>query len=106
MRQISLAVLFLLIISGCTHHYYVVSGSTMEMYLKKSKAEKVIFFSSIDGFEPHEAQKTLDNWVVTLPVDIRFRYFYVVDGEVFLPPCRMKENDDFGSENCLFEPNL
>ena len=31
---------------------------------------------------------------------------YLVDGKPFLPSCTMKERDDFGSENCIFEPKL
>jgi hypothetical protein len=26
----------------------------------------------------------------------------MVDGEPFYPACKLKEKDDFGSENCIF----
>ena len=66
----------------------------------------MLLASSHDHFVPREARKENKRWVVSLPADSRFRYFYLVDGEIYLPPCRMKENDDFGSENCIFDPDL
>ena len=45
-------------------------------------------------------------WEVTLSLGDEFRYFYMADGALVLPPCRYKEKDDFGSENCIFVPNL
>ena len=32
--------------------------------------------------------------------------FYIVDGAVYLPQCRLKEQDDFGSANCLYIPGM
>jgi hypothetical protein len=43
---------------------------------------------------------------VSLPSGYPFRYYYVLDGEMYLPPCQMIENDDFGSANCIFDPHL
>ncbi len=66
----------------------------------------MILFCSLDGFEPHETRNDDGRWVVSLPSDSPFRYYYLLDGKMFLPPCRMKEKDDFGSENCIFDPHL
>ena len=45
-------------------------------------------------------------WLVTIPAGSEFTYFYIADGAVYLPPCCFTEKDDFGSENCLFIPDM
>ena len=70
------------------------------------RIQEVILSCSLDDFEPHEARRVDGRWVVSLPSGSPFRYYYVLDGEMFLPPCQMKENDDFGSANCIFDPHL
>ncbi len=47
-----------------------------------------------------------ETWRVTLPGEYEFTYFYMIDGKPFLPPCRFTEKDDFGSENCIFVPDM
>ena len=74
--------------------------------LKKPEAKSVVLACSLDGFEPRLARNVAGRWEVTLPADEAFNYFYRVDGVPFLPDCPMKENDDFGSENCIFDPHL
>jgi hypothetical protein len=37
---------------------------------------------------------------------MQFSYFYLVDGEVFLPECTLTESDDFGSRNCVYAPGM
>lgn len=91
--------------TGCATHYYQVQGDTLALYLNKPDARSVTFVSSLDGFEPHEARKVDGRWVVSVPGDSQFSYYYVLDGEPFLPPCKLKENDDFGSKNCIFSPH-
>lgn len=95
-----------ILLTGCSTHYHQVRGDTLTLYLDKPTARQVFLACSSDMFVPHEARKDNKRWVVSLPAGFPFRYFYLVDGEIFLPPCRMKEKDDFGSENCIFEPNL
>ena len=92
--------------TGCATHYFEVQGDRLSMVLDKSDAQQVQLACSLDGFELRKAQKKDGRWVVRLPADVPFSYYYVLDGEVFLPPCRMKECDDFGSENCIFDPHL
>jgi hypothetical protein len=94
------------LMTGCVSHYNQLQGEILVLYLKKPAAKQVSLVCSLDGFEPREARKLEDRWVVALPSGEAFRYYYVVDGELFLPPCRMKENDDFGSENCIFDPTF
>ena len=95
-----------LFMAGCSSHYYKTNGSEVAMYLKKPDAENARFVCSLDDYEPREVREVDGKWVVTLPADSAFRYFYILDGSAFVPPCRLKEKDDFGSENCIFEPEL
>jgi hypothetical protein len=96
----------LVLLAGCSSHYHRVHGDTLTLYLDKPDARQVFLACSNDMFVPHEARNDNKRWAVSLPAGSSFRYFYLVDGEIYLPPCRMKEKDDFGSENCIFEPNL
>jgi len=32
--------------------------------------------------------------------------FLIADGVIYLPPCRFKEYDDFGTENCIYIPGM
>ncbi|MBN1833947.1 MAG: hypothetical protein JW896_17735 [Deltaproteobacteria bacterium] len=89
--------------SGCADHYYKTQEDGARIYLKYPEAQQVFFLSSLDGYERHEARKTDDKiWEMLVHVDSEFKYFYIVDGEPFLPACPLKERDDFGSENCIF----
>ncbi|WP_300464348.1 hypothetical protein [Desulfobacula sp.] len=106
MKRLLLMVGLMILMTGCVSHYNQLQGDILVLYLKKPAAKQVAFACSLDGFEFHEAQQVAGQWVVSLPSSAQFRYYYVVNGEPFLPPCRMKERDDFGSENCIFEPDL
>ncbi len=96
----------LFIFGGCAAHYHRVDKNGMTLYLRLPSAENVILFSSLDGFSPHTAQWRDGKWVNSLPADREFRYFYQVDGQLFIPECRLKEKDDFGFENCVYVPGL
>lgn len=104
MTRLLLIALLLILTSGCATHYYQVDGEMLSIYLDKPDAHEVIFACSLDGFKPHAASKVDGRWVVMLPSEGPFRYYYLLDGEVFVPPCRLREDDDFGSQNCIFEP--
>ena len=92
---------------GCQSHFYKVKEDTLYFYLNRPEAQNVQLRCSFDGFKAHPAKKT-DNelWEVAVPYTSEFIYFYIVDDAVFLPPCRLKEKDDFGTENCIFIPDL
>ena len=95
-----------IIVGGCASHYYQINGSEMVMVLTKSDAHRVDLACSLDAYQPHSAKKKAGRWEVLLPSNKAFRYFYRVDGMPFVPDCPMKENDDFGSETCIFDPQL
>jgi len=106
-KLITVSLMFLVCLSGCATHYYRIDGSKIHLYLKKPEAKNVYFASSLDGYELHQVkQKDNGIWEVTLSFGDEFRYFFIADGALVLPPCRYKEKDDFGSENCIFIPNL
>lgn len=94
------------LMAGCSSHYCTKQGDTVVLYLNKPEARQVMLVCSLDGFEPHEARDLEGRWKVSLPLADQFRYCYVVDGNIFLPPCQIREKDDFGSENCVFDPQL
>ncbi len=79
----------------------------MYFYLKKPSARTIQFAHSKDGYTLHPAKK-IDSrtWRIMVPADSEFSYFYLVDGNIFLPPCPLREKDDFGTENCIFIPIL
>jgi hypothetical protein len=108
MKRLITAILFLTMgLMGCTSHFYQVKGNLIHIYLEKPEAHTVSFASSEDGYQLHQAKK-IDSktWLVTVPVGLEFTYFYIIDGLAHVPSCRFKEKDDFGSENCIFYPDM
>jgi hypothetical protein len=97
----------LLSISGCASHYIKSRKDSLYIYLVLPKAKSVMFLSSMDGYRFHEAQKIdRKTWEVRVPGKEEFKYFFMVDGKPFVPDCRFREADDFGSDNCIYDPYL
>jgi hypothetical protein len=107
-KYVLLVIAILFLLTGCaSHHYYTVKEDAVHIYLTRPDARAVYFVSSLDTFEPIKAKKNGDEtWEVTVPKDVEFRYFYIVDGVVYVPLCTFKEYDDFGSENCIYVPSM
>ena len=105
-RGILFAMFLAALLSGCGSHSYRIDGNEMVLALRKPGAKSVVLACSLDGFSPRPARDVAGHWEVTLPAADAFTYFYWVDDVVFLPDCPMKEKDDFGSENCVFDPKL
>ena len=104
-RSILVLAIFLFGLAGCSTHYYNTQGNRLNIYLTVPDAQTVYFASSIDGFTPHKAKRVRSKtWKIEVNYSSEFRYFYIVDGSVYLPRCRLTEKDDFGSENCIFMP--
>ncbi|MEJ2638098.1 MAG: hypothetical protein P8010_00845 [Desulfosarcinaceae bacterium] len=91
-------------VGGCAGHYYRTDASGTTLFLRQPGAASVVLYTSIDGFRPHIADLRSGRWANTLSATGEFTYFYRVDGEVFVPDCRYREEDDFGQENCIFLP--
>jgi hypothetical protein len=95
-----------LCLAGCTAtHYHKRQSDRVTFYLKAPSAEGVVFASSLDAYSPHLASKVDGSgWVVSVADGSEFRYFYIVDGNVYVPECKFYEKDDFGSRNCVYVP--
>lgn len=98
-----MGVIFLLLLSSCATFRYTVTDEQVTLFLEKSHARSVVLYCSLNGFvEGFELKQQRGVWQLTLPAERPFTYFYKVDGVVFLPPCPVRESDDFGSESCVF----
>lgn len=98
---------FIFLTVGCAVYEYKVIDQELHIYIKDKDAEKIHILCSFDEYTPR--QVTGDGsgtWVAVLPSDMEFKYFFMVDDEVFIPSCELKEKDDFGSENCVYIPLL
>ena len=105
MKTWALAVFILLGISCHSVHYYSVKDDTVIFYLNLPGAENVYFAHSLDDYIHHNVMADKNGrreFAVT--ANFEFRYFYIVDGSVYLPECEFRESDDFGFENCIFVP--
>lgn len=91
---------------GCgASHYQERHLQRVTFYLTAPGAEKVDLVTSLDAYRPHRAVKQAGSrWAVTVADHSEFRYFYLVDGSVYLPECDLYEKDDFGSLNCVYVP--
>lgn len=91
---------------GCApQHYVTIQANTVNLYLQAPQAENVQFASSADQYTLRKATKNQDGaWLINGLVNQEFQYFYLVDGQLFIPDCRFKQNDDFGTTNCRYLP--
>jgi hypothetical protein len=103
---LTLCLIFLL--PACARQHYVeMDADSLSFYFADSDAERILFVSSIDRFQPLPARKVnKDVWKVTVPLSQEFEYFYLVDGTPTLPDCRYTVYDDFGGKNCLYVHGL
>ena len=106
MKQFIILMLLLFVLSACISHHHRIDGDHVILTLRHPDAKNVVLFCSLDGFKPRAAKKVSNSWVSKLPVGDTFRYFYQIDDKPFVPDCPMKEKDDFGSENCVFDPGF
>jgi hypothetical protein len=100
----------IVILAGCfqgcaSPHQVTVQADTVTLSLRAPQAARVQFASSADRYTLHEASKDRDGiWTFTGLANREFQYFYLVDGKVFLPDCRFRQSDDFGTANCRYLP--
>ena len=108
MKRVSLLLFIVgVMLTGCASHDYVVKNNQLYLSLNKPEAKTVYFASSLDGFKLHRMERLGGNkWQIVVPAGRELRYFYIVDDLVFTPPCRFKERDDFGTENCIYVPEM
>ncbi len=94
-------------VSGCHHRQLTITprASGVDLTVHMPNAEQVQFLSSSRHFQPLRATEIKSGyWQVHEPVQQPFRYFYQVDGRFYLPDCPQRELDDFGSQNCIYDP--
>jgi hypothetical protein len=92
---------------GCASHYHFVDNGSVRFVLLQVEAREVYFASSLDGFVLHRAEPlAFGGWTARAPGGSEFRYFFIVDGSVYLPACAYRETDDFGSQNCIYSPGM
>lgn len=105
-KTLLLAISLAALLAGCTSAHYTRSNSQMvTLFLKMPTAGKVQFASSLDNYRIHDTRKKASGrWEVLVPKNAKFSYFYIVDGRNYVPDCRYKETDDFGSQNCIYLP--
>ena len=106
MKQSIVSVLAAVFVAGgCTAHYHIINNGHVEMFLTAPQAQSVVLVISGDTFQQVQALRDDSGmWKVTLSRLNEFKYFYLVDGKAYLPDCRLRENDDFESNNCVFSP--
>jgi len=96
------------LLSGCAslpQHEARIEAGTVTLVLRAPHAANVQLISSGNQFAPLPARREQDGaWVVGGLANADFQYFYLVDGLVELPDCRIKVSDDFGSVNCRHLP--
>jgi hypothetical protein len=104
-RLMIFSVFFMIGLIACAGHSYKIKDNNLHLYLKGPGAQDVYFLCSLDGYAPHKAKK-IDGrtWEIIVPANTEFSYFYLVDGVPYKPACEFSENDDFGSQNCIFVP--
>jgi hypothetical protein len=96
-----------LLFAGCATHYYKIDADSVNLYLRLPEAKDVYFSTSLDDFALYPTEQVKSGiWAVTVPANREFTYFYKVDGNIYLPECKLREKDDFGDENCVFMPDL
>ncbi|WP_022670846.1 glycogen-binding domain-containing protein [Hippea alviniae] len=105
-RKVSGVVAVAFILGGCSSSPYLVKKENRKLvfYAQIPKARHVYFVSSLTNFRKIKATRVEDNlWKAEVPFKPGIvKYFYIVDGHVFVPPCKMKEKDGFGGEDCVY----
>jgi hypothetical protein len=95
----------ILVTEGCAAHFHVINNGHVEMYLRAPQAQSVVLVISSGPFQRVQAQLGDSGvWKATLNRQSEFKYFFLVDGKAYIPDCRLREDDDFGSSNCIFIP--
>lgn len=103
MLRIFTAVLFTILVTACGRQSIVINGNNITFLLKNS--EKTYFHSSIDGYIPHEME--FKNGKYSYSIDIgtnnEIKYFYKDLNGIIKLDCDLREMDDYGQYNCIFE---
>jgi hypothetical protein len=103
---------FVLLILACAHapHQVIASRDQIRFRLSAPEARSVVLVLISEKIKKHASELIAGGmWEVRVPLDtskppMDIKYFYLVDGDFFLPSCSMRDIDDFGAENCVLSP--
>ena len=103
-KSFVMVTLLLLVLSGCAPKHFVKQKvDSLTFFLRDNNATRVQFASSSDHYALHDTKQSDSGvWQIEVSVSSELKYFYIVDGSMYVPECHLKERDDFGSENCLY----
>ncbi len=94
------------LLSACSISSYSIKrqGNLISFYLRNPTAKSVYFVSNLTNFKKVKSIKENKKvWKTTLRYSGGvIKYFYIVDGKTYLPPCNSYENDDFGGKDCVY----
>lgn len=92
--------------AGCARHVLEVREKAVVLYLYAPGAREVSLLTSAETVEDIPAEHVgFGLWRARRAGLHEFRYSFRVDGRIELPECPLRESDDFGSWNCVFDPN-
>lgn len=92
--------------AGCTRHFLEVREKAVELYLHAPGAREVALLAAAEAVEDIPAEHLgFGLWRARRAGLREFRYSFRVDGKIELPECPLRESDDFGSWNCVFDPH-
>jgi 1,4-alpha-glucan branching enzyme len=104
MKRIGFLLLLTGLLPGCASHYLVNDSGELRFYLKAPQAKRVELLASFNGYIPIPAKRVQGGaWRVTIPEADAFTYFYRIDDRISIPECPLREKDDFGQSNCVFQ---
>ncbi len=92
--------------AGCTRHVLDVREKDVVLYLRAPGAREVSLLVAAETVEEIPAEALgFGLWRARRAGLHEFRYSFRVDGRIELPECPLRESDDFGSWNCVFDPH-
>ncbi len=107
MKKLLIAGMVAIMLSACSTTSYSVKryDDTISFYAKIPKAKVVYFVSNLTNLKKIKSKKeSKDIWKTTLHYTGGVIRYYIVDGKIYLPPCRSYEKDDFGGRDCIYLP--
>ncbi|SDO65335.1 hypothetical protein [Desulforhopalus singaporensis] len=104
LTELMILLVLTMTLCSCATYRSGLNGREITLVLNNPHARQVTFFSSLDNFYGQKLQNQKGLWKITVATTTAFRYFYIIDDNIYLPPCPLQEQDDFGEKNCVFEP--
>jgi hypothetical protein len=91
--------------TGCLSSQAFHPGHEARISLDLPNAKEVFFLSSLNQYEPVTMNKTFwGTWEIHIPDDTSFDYSFNVDGNPYIPDCRLQQADDWGGRQCIYSP--